>query len=153
MVSSSEDAEAAAKICEPEPDFSHGPPKVEGLKAAADLAKQLVTLSVAMIGLTITFLKDIVAPASPAGSREVSWPILTAWGGFTLCILAAIATMIGVCGSMTVLDRLAMGLPVKGKHKGFYDVYGNNVAIAMGVMQLSFVVAIAATIVGAILAR
>lgn len=142
-------ANAGGDAAESDPDFSQGPPKVEGLKAGADLAKQLVTLSVAMIGLTITFLKDIVSPAAPTGSREVGWPILIAWSGFSLCLFAAIATMIGVCGSLTILDRLSMKLPVKGKHKGFYDVYGNNVAIAMGIMQLSFVVGMIATIVAA----
>jgi len=134
----------------PEPDFTSGSPQNEGLKAGAELAKQLITLSVGMIALTITFLKDIAQPETVAHSaRTVSCWMMTAWVFYVLCILVALATLTGICGTLTVLDRLAMKLEIKPSHRGFYDVYGSNIAIPMGAMQVSFLIAVVFTVIAA----
>jgi hypothetical protein len=132
----------------PLPDFTQAAPKLEGLKAGADIAKQLITLSVGMIGLTVTFLKDIVEPVTQA-SRGVPWMMVVAWSAYVVCILGSVATLMGICGTMTVLDRLAMKLPIDDRHQGAYDVYQTTVRIPMLVMVLGFIVAIGFTVAAA----
>ncbi len=127
-----------------QPDLGDGP-KIEGLKAGGEIAKQLITLSVGMIALTITFLKEIVHPESTA-SRGVPPMMIYAWISYTVCILASVATLMGICGAMTVLDQKAMGLNVRPSHDGSYDVYATTVRIPMLVMVLSFLLAIGLTI-------
>jgi hypothetical protein len=133
------------------PTFAQGP-QMEGLKGASEIAKQLITLSVGMIALTITFLKDIVDPASAAG-RGVPTPMVLAWIAYTACILASVATLMGICGAMTVLDQKAMGLNVRPEHEGAYDVYASTVRIPMALMIFSFLAAIGLTIGATVSAR
>lgn len=124
-------------------------PMVEGLKAAGEIAKQLITLSVAMIGLTVTFLKEIVDPIVQAGPRTIPWQMKVAWGGYMLCILGAIATLMGISGTLTYLDRKAMGLPPHPAHSPVTDIYDLNVRLPMLLMALAFLVGIGFTIVTA----
>lgn len=107
------------------PDLANGL-SVEGLKGGSEIAKQLITLSVGMVALTITFLKDIVDPAA-TGGRGVPLLMIVAWGHYLVCILASVATLMGICGAMTVLDQKAMNLNVRPGHDGAYDVYANTV--------------------------
>lgn len=122
---------------------------VEGLKAAGEIAKQLITLSVAMIGLTVTFLKDIVDPMVQTAARTIPWQMNVAWGGYMLCILGAIATLMGISGTLTYLDRKAMGLPPHPSHSPVTDIYDLNVRLPMLLMVIGFLVGIGFTIVTA----
>ncbi len=132
----------------PKPDFVGGSPKIEGLKAGAELAKQLTTLAVGMVALTITFLKDIVQPVAN-GARAIPLTMIGAWSFYVLCLLGAVATRMGISGTLTNLDRLAMGLPERKGHEGAHDVYCSTVRIPMIVMVLSFLFAIILTVVAA----
>lgn len=130
------------------PQFDGGMPKVEGLKAAAEAAKQLITLSVGMLGLTITFLEKIDQTAA-TGHRVVSPPMMIAWGAYVLSILGALGTLLGVSGTLTTLDRAAMKLPLDPERDTAFDVYSPTVRIPMLVMLCSFMVAVVATILAA----
>ncbi len=83
-------------------------PQAEGLKAALELTKQIITLSTGVIALTITFLEKIVQPTASAG-RQVPWSLLSAWIFFGLAIVAAVWTLMAVTGSLNALDRKANG--------------------------------------------
>jgi hypothetical protein len=82
----------------------------EGLKAAADTTKQIITLSTGVIALTVTFLEKIVQPVAPSGSRSVPWTIFGAWIVFGLAIVAGVATLGAVSGSLDAMDRKQNGL-------------------------------------------
>src|SRR3954454_16807786 len=83
-------------------------PQAEGLKAALELTKQIITLSTGVIALTITFLEKIVQPTTATG-RHVPWSLLAAWIFFGLAIAAAVWTLMAVTGSLNALDRNANG--------------------------------------------
>lgn len=112
------------------------------------MAKQVITLAVGMVALTVTFLKDIVQPVANQ-ARAIPLTMIAAWGLYVLCILGAIATLMAISGVLTNLDRLAMKLPEREGHEGAYDVYCNTVRNSMIVMIVSFLLAIALTVVAA----
>jgi hypothetical protein len=84
-------------------------PQAEGLKAALELTKQIITLSTGVITLTLTFLEKIVQPTAASASRHVPWSLLAAWIFFGLAIVAAVWTLMAVTGSLNALDRKANG--------------------------------------------
>jgi hypothetical protein len=127
------------------PQFDGGGPSVEGLKAAADAAKQLITLSVGMIGLTVTFLEKIEQTTS-TGHRDVSLAMALAWAFYVLAIIGALGTLLGVSGTLTTLDRAAMKLRLDPDRDTSFDVYSPTVRWPMFVMVIAFLLAIGATI-------
>jgi hypothetical protein len=83
------------------------PPKpgVEGLKAIADLAKQIISLGSALLGLTVTFA-DKFRPAGPSGAALSPPPeLLIAWGCYIAATVFAILILMGVAGSLNEIDR------------------------------------------------
>lgn len=133
---------------EPQPSFGAGSPKIEGLKAGAELAKQIITLAVGMVALTVTFLKDIVQPVANE-ARVIPVTMIAAWTLYVICILGAVSTLMAVSGVLTNLDRLAMNLPERKGHEGAYDVYCNTVRNSMRVMIIGFLLAICLTVIAA----
>jgi hypothetical protein len=125
-------------------------PRLEGLKAAADLAKQIVSLSTGFVALTITFLKDIIEP-SANGSRQVSGALVVSWGSFVLAILAALMTLMAVTGSMSALERQAGASAADEKRR--LDAFGANVRLPALAMIALFVFAIAMAVVAVARAR
>jgi len=67
------------------------------LDSARDTTKQIITLSTAMLGLTITFSKTF----APEGA-SVSLPctLLVAWVLFGLTILSGVWTLMAITGSL-----------------------------------------------------
>ncbi len=62
---------------------------------AAELVKQLITLSTVMIGLTVTFTKDLFINQA-SGKDWLFW----AWILFIISIIFGIATLMGYAGSL-----------------------------------------------------
>jgi len=122
-------------------------PQVEGLKSAADLAKQLITLSTAMVGLTITFLEKIVEPIAAGGVRHVPCLLQLAWGGFGLTILFSCLTLMGITGTLNALDRKANGLPLNTQQEKSVDAYGQNITLFAILMICAFLAALVLTMV------
>ena len=81
----------------------------EGLKAAADMTKQIITLSTGVIALTVTFLEKITQ-VTASGSRSVPGTLFAAWVLFGMAILLAIVTLGAVTGTLDALDRKLNGL-------------------------------------------
>jgi heme A synthase len=82
----------------------------EGLKAAADTTKQIITLATGVIALTVTFLEKIVQPQSGSAGRIVPWTMFAAWVLFGLAILAAVITLGAVTGTLDAIDRKMNGI-------------------------------------------
>jgi hypothetical protein len=113
----------------------------EGLKAAADTTKQIITLSTGVIALTVTFLEKIVQPSAGAGSRAVPWTMFAAWILFGLAIIAGIMTLGAISGTLDAMDRKQNGLATTPIQDTAIDALagGSNVripAIAMSVLFL-----------------
>jgi hypothetical protein len=72
----------------------------EGLKAAADTAKQVIALATGVLTLTITFLGKSSPPASMA-------PIAVAWAAFLVSIVAGVWTLTEITTALNALDKLA----------------------------------------------
>ncbi len=74
-----------------------------GLAAAADVAKQIITLSTGVIAVTFTFFYKI------QGSSPSPWVhgfIAASWFAFLATIGFAIATLMGVTTSLDYLDQI-----------------------------------------------
>jgi hypothetical protein len=119
----------------------------EGLKSAADVAKQIITLSTGVIAVTLAFF-DKIQGDTP--SSLVHGLIVASWIVFVLTILAAIVTLQGVTTSLDYLDRIENGEvhPAPAHTPGAYDDEVKGPAIAMIIL---FVLALALTaIAGAV---
>lgn len=68
---------------------------------AADATKQLITLSTAIIALTITFSKDIIGAANIGNS----YSIFTAWILFILSIVFGILTLLALTGTLQPMSK------------------------------------------------
>lgn len=68
---------------------------------AADLSKQLITLSSGIIALTVTFAKDIFKSA-PADAQD--W-LIAAWIAYFISILGGIWHLMALTGTLDPLDN------------------------------------------------
>jgi hypothetical protein len=128
---------------------------LEGLKSAADAAKQIITLCTGLIAITVTFLEKIVAPVS-AGARDVPWPMFAAWVLFGLAIIAGVMTLLGITGTLDAIDRQQNGLPLNEHQKAAIagQAYGQNIVRWSMSMVVLFLAGVGFTIAtGIMLAR
>lgn len=68
---------------------------------AADITKQLITLSTAIITLTVTFSKDIVGVGDTLPKILLVWT----WGIFILSIFFGILTLMALTGTLQPLSK------------------------------------------------
>ncbi len=113
--------------------------KVEGLKAASDTAKQIITLSTGVTALTITFLEKIAKGPPPVVLKA-------AWIGFGLSLFFGLVTLLAVTGTLTAVDRRNAGLDMTPAQQKVFDANGANVRIPALAMVLCFLAAMACVI-------
>ena len=99
---------------------------------ASETTKQLLTLSTAIIALTITFSKDFVREVPSAAINFLVW----SWLGYLLSILFGIWTLMALTG--TLQPKRTGGKPP--------NIWGTNVTRPAGLQVLSFVAGLALTI-------
>lgn len=75
---------------------------IDGLKSAADTAKQFITLSTGVTALTVTFA-DKFSPAS-ADQLVVPMVLKLSWGALGLTILFGVATLMAITGTLNEID-------------------------------------------------
>jgi hypothetical protein len=97
-------------------------------EVAIDIAKQLLTLSTAIITLTITFSKDFLGAATGFQKGLLS----VAWLFFFVSVLGGVWLMYAANGSLADLTRR-------------HSIYDSNTAIPMGIQQVCFVAGLALT--------
>jgi len=78
--------------------------KNEGLKAQADIAKQMITLCSGAVGFTVTFVDKFTAN-SPGHPAKIPLSLYIAWALFGLDIIFALWTLMAITGTLDVLDR------------------------------------------------
>ena len=119
-------------------------PQVEGLKAAMDTAKQIITLSTGVIALTVTFLEKFTQ--STTEGRVLPSTIIAAWIIFGLAILFSIWTLMALTGTMNAIDRRTNGLTLTKAQQDAVDAYGDNVQVPAIAMVICFLSALGMTI-------
>jgi hypothetical protein len=92
---------------------------------AHETTRQLITLSTAVIALTITFATDIAGE----GSANAIGFLYVAWLGYVVSILSGIIAMLGLTGN---LERAQQGTP---------SIYSRNIAVPSAIQVVAFVVA------------
>src|SRR3954453_20892511 len=93
---------------------------------AQESTKQLLTLSTAVLALTLTFLKDVADRDAP------KWIISVAWIGFVVSIVFGIATLMTLAGNMEGKDNSSTQP----------SIYEGNTRILAGLQVLTFVLAL-----------
>lgn len=82
--------------------------EVEGLKAAMELTKQIITLSTGVIAITVTFYEKFGTHESGT-SGLLPLSIQVAWISFGLTILSSIWTLAAITGTLDCVDQKANG--------------------------------------------
>jgi hypothetical protein len=70
---------------------------VEGARLAKDLTEQLITLSLALLGFTMTFLTEILKRHP---SRGTAIALVAAWLGHLAAIIAGLTAFMGLTGTL-----------------------------------------------------
>jgi hypothetical protein len=110
------------------------PRQEKAFEFAAELCKQLITLSTALIGLTITFWKDVV------GTNQVhaKWLAYWSWYAFLASALFGIWMLMALTG---VLE------PTNAAKRGPPSIRGLNVVLPSALQILSFLAGLALLVV------
>jgi hypothetical protein len=103
---------------------------------AADLVKQLITLSTAIIAITVTFAKDIFVVS---GSCAFEW-LFAAWIMFFICIFFGIWTLMALTGTLNPIKQSQHSLTIQGV----------NCRVPASLQILTFLLGLAFTITYAI---
>jgi len=123
---------------------------MEGLKAALDSTKQVITLSTTVIALTITFLEKVVDTKAVDGTRHAPTSLKIAWVSFGVAILCGLWTLNAITGTMNAADRVTRGdADVNQRDKDAAKDLANapNVRVPAMAMYAVFLLAIGLTIV------
>lgn len=119
----------------------------EGLKAASDLVKQVITLSTGIIALTITFLESIIQPVAD-GARTVPWSLIVAWVLFVCTVILGMATLGTITGSLNALDLKQNGQQLTPDQRAAAEALADsqNVRHPARLMMGMFALALAFTV-------
>lgn len=113
----------------PEPHEVTGAPApdTKGLLLGADIAKQLITLSIAIVTLTMTFAEKL-------GTRSgelihIPSVLQAAWGLLSLSLVFSIWTLLSITGTLNDLDK---GAPETNPSRSNITIPGRLMAISFG---------------------
>lgn len=95
---------------------------------AADLAKQLMTLSTGVMALSITFTKDLVERSPPSALR---W-LRVSWALYLASLLFGVWTLMALTGSLA---------PIQTEQNEIPDTIGSNVRIPAALQISAFLAA------------
>lgn len=112
---------------------------------AADTTKQLITLSTAIIALTITFSKDIIGAANIANSTSIFW----AWGLFIASVIFGIWTLMALTGTLQPMKKAKTDEETESEttnKEEQININGSNVKLPAGLQILSFIAALVFTV-------
>lgn len=108
------------------------PRQEKAFEFAADAAKQIIALSTAVVGLTVTFLKDVLSEPVTYG-----WALKLAWLLYFVASAAGLWTILSLTGS----------LGKEGEGAKAPSIYDANARIPMTIQVVAFLGAIGATVV------
>jgi len=85
--------------------------KNDGLKASAEIAKQIIALCTGAVAFTVTFLDKFTQHPKDA-PPHIPCGLYMAWALFGLTILFCLLTLMAITGTLDALDRQANGWPL-----------------------------------------
>jgi len=85
------------------PPAGRQPPDTKGLLLGADIAKQVITLSIAIITLTMTFAEKLGSKTD--GVIHIPVILKSAWGLLALSLVLSIWTLMSITGTLNELDK------------------------------------------------
>lgn len=101
--------------------------KEKAFDFAAESTKQLITLSTAIIALTVTFSKDVVGSID---NNTKFWLALT-WIAFILSVVFGIWTMLALTGTLDPMTRTsAQNTPAPNTQQANFSINGKNIRIS-----------------------
>jgi hypothetical protein len=109
-------------------------PSREGLKAAQETTKQILTLATGIATLTVTFAKEF-KPADE--SLHVPLTLEVAWFFFAVSVLFGLWTLLAIVGAHNQLDQ----------RNGSADAMASNIRVPALLMIVAFAVAFVLTLV------
>lgn len=120
--------------------------QAEGLKAAIEKTKQIITLSTGVITLTVTFFDKF--GSTPTASRALPWTLFVAWGFFGLAIVSAVLTLGAITGTLDCIDKKTNGLKLDDNQENAIIAMtsGKNIRFPALAMELFFLFAMGLTI-------
>jgi hypothetical protein len=93
---------------------------IEGLKAATDITKQIITLSTGAVAFTITFL-DKFRSAPEGAAIPIPMALYVAWVLFGLAILFALLNLMGITATLEAIDRRENGWQITKNQEAVAD--------------------------------
>lgn len=118
----------------------------EGVKAAADLAKQIITLATGAVAFTVTFLEKFVVKIEGAVAT-VPFSLYVAWALFGLAIVGAMWTLMSITGTMQSYDRKLNGWELTPAQSKSAAGDNGNLTMPPLIMLLFFLAAVVGMIV------
>lgn len=119
--------------------------QVEGFKAAAEIAKQIIALSTGAVAFTVTFLEKFTHPA-PNKVLAVPPGLYVGWVLFGLTVLFAMWNLMAITGSLEAIDRKMNGWPLTPAQELSANGDNGNGVLPAYLMIGSFLLAIVAII-------
>jgi hypothetical protein len=107
---------------------------LEGLKAASETTKQIITLATGIVALTVTFAREFTGKDT---ALVVPYALKLAWVAYGVSVAFGILTLMAITGS---LNAISMG-------ENSPDAMAPNIRIPSLIMLLAFFVAFVLTII------
>jgi hypothetical protein len=110
-------------------------------EGARDTCKQILTLTTAILALTVSFKKDIIS------GRGSLWLISLSWTAFLLSVLFGIAALLSLTGSIdpkVVMDEETRAQPRDALGR---SIYRPNIRVSFFLQLLLFVVGLAGFVI------
>ena len=123
--------------------------QIEGLKAQADIAKQIIGLSTGAVAFTVTFIEKFTTGTDKTLTAPVG--LYICWSLFGVAIIFAMWYLMAVTGSIEAVDRKKNGWPMTPAQEQSANGDSGNLKFPGVAMVLAFLAAVAAMIVVGIL--
>lgn len=117
----------------------------EGLKASAEIAKQVITLSTGAVAFTVTFIEKFTAHPEHA-AQHIPISLVIAWALFGLAILFSLWTLMAVTGTLLAIDHVANGWGMSEAQQRAAEGAGGNAQRPAVLMLAAFMLAIGAMV-------
>lgn len=120
--------------------------QIEGLKAQADIAKQIIALSTGAVAFTVTFIEKFTH-ADSGNAFRLPWGLYVCWGLFGVSIILAMWYLMAVTGSIEAIDRKVNGWALTQAQQQSANGDTGNLKLPGVAMVVVFVAAVLAMII------
>lgn len=116
--------------------------KEKAFDFAAESTKQLITLSTAIIALTVTFSKDVIGAINPVAKHLLSF----SWVAFILSIVFGVWTMLSLTGTLDPMQQSSAASSTNASQQNT-SINGKNIRLPSILQILLFLIGLILSIV------